>query len=74
MPAAMVRVQEQYALLFFGKERAPSESVLGVRAVPLDRVFWWRKSGNKGLLASFYRLVGSQSEAHSDLPNSFSRQ
>ena len=31
----MVSVQEQYALLFFGKERAPSESVLGVRAVPL---------------------------------------
>src|SRR5215212_11703363 len=35
MPAAMVGVQEQYALFFFGKERAPSESVLGVRAVPL---------------------------------------
>src|SRR5215217_692097 len=29
MPAAMVGVQEQYALFFFGKERAPSESVLG---------------------------------------------
>ena len=35
MPAAMVGVQEQYALFFFGKERAPSESILGVRAVPL---------------------------------------
>ncbi len=34
MPAAMVDVQGQCAL-FFGKERAPSESALGVRAVPL---------------------------------------
>ena len=35
MPVAREGVQEQYALFSFGKERAVSESVLGVRAVLL---------------------------------------
>src|ERR671910_3701235 len=63
MPAAMVGVQEQYALLFFGKERAPSESVLGVRAVPLftelPRETVW-KVGRRRLGRTFRRRAAAK--------------